>query len=186
MKKRNALITAAVISFFSLGAWAQNSYTSTTTRTTSERDGPIFQADEVSLDLFGSVAVPRDTLYNMSWNRLNDTGRLGAGAGVNYFMTRYIGIGGDAWTENTAQRFIDNTSGSLIIRIPIDAIHIAPYGFGGGGYQFDYDNAAFLHAGAGLDIRLTHNFGLFVDARYIWPRDHADFGLGRAGIRITF
>jgi hypothetical protein len=62
---------------------------------------------------------------------VND-GRLGAGVGLNHFFTRYFGIGGDAYTENTGHRFVDNASGKFIGRFPIESIHLAPYVYGGG------------------------------------------------------
>ena len=147
----------------------------------------LFQANEWTLDLFGTASVNEEILKNISGDRVTRNGRLGAGGGLTYFLTRYVGIGGDAYTENTAHSFIDNTSGNLYLRLPFDGVHLAPYIYGGAGYQFDPGEAWFGQAGAGLDIRLTHHFGLFVDGRYVLPSRHEEnFGVGRAGIRLIF
>jgi len=55
----------------------------------------------------------------------------------------------DAYTENTQHSFVDNTSGNLIIRFPFDAIRLAPYVFGGAGYQFDPTGLWLARLGAG-------------------------------------
>ena len=60
---------------------------------------------------------------------------------------RYIGIGGDAYSENTYHNFVDDASGNLYLRLPLDAIHLAPYIYGGGGRQFDPIYATFWPSG---------------------------------------
>ena len=62
----------------------------------------------------------------ISRERVEDNGRLGLGLGGNYFFTRHLGLGADAYTENTQHSFVDNTSGNLILRFPFDKIHLAP------------------------------------------------------------
>lgn len=37
-----------------------------------------------------------------------------------------------------------------------------------------------------LDLRVTRHFGFFVDARYVMPEHVGTFGVGRAGLRLTF
>ena len=106
--------------------------------------------------------------------------------GLNAFFCRFIGIGGDVYTENTAHDLVDNASGNLIVRIPIDPIHLAPYVYGGGGYKFDPVHTSFGQFGGGLELRLVPNFSVFVDARYVLADRIADYGVGRAGIRISF
>src|SRR5215207_4044873 len=70
----------------------------------------LFFGNEASLDLFGSVSIGQETINHISNDRIEDNGRLGAGLGLNYFFTRNIGLGADAYTENTAHSFVDNTS----------------------------------------------------------------------------
>ncbi len=150
------------------------------------REDSIFRANETSLDLFGSVSVGQETINHISGNRVVDDGRLGAGVGLNYFFTRYFGMGGDAYTENTGHRFVDNASGNLIGRFPIESIHLAPYVYGGGGRQFDPSKVWFGQAGGGLEFRFSPHVGLFADARYVFTDGTKNFGLGRLGLRLSF
>ena|ERR1043165_2109725 len=145
----------------------------------------IFHEHETSLDAFGSISIGQQTINHISGEHVRDDGRLGAGIGLNYFLTRNIGVGGDAYTENTAHSFVDDASGSLIFRLPLDKIHTAPYVFGGGGYQFDPNEVWFGHVGVGVEVRLTHNLSLFADARYVMPEKIDNYGVGRAGVRIS-
>src|SRR5262249_17767414 len=120
----------------------------------------VFRAQETSIDLFGSGSVGEETLNHISRERVEQDGRLGAGLGLNYFFNRYFGIGGEGYTEDAGHAFIDNADGSLIFRIPIDEIRLAPCLFVGGGYQFDPIEQGFAHGGVGLEFRFTQRVGL--------------------------
>ena len=146
----------------------------------------LFRANETSIDAFGSISVGQRTIDNLSGNRVGDDGELGAGVGLNHFYTRYLGVGADAYSEDTDGGFIDNSSLNLILRLPIDELHLAPYVYGGGGYQFEPGDVAFGQAGAGLELRLDRDFGIFADARYVMTDGTENFGVGRAGVRLTF
>jgi len=146
----------------------------------------VFQANEFSIDAFGMGALSHSQLEGASRHSVRHDSRLGLGVGANYFFTRYLGIGADAYTEDTQHSFVDSTSGNLIFRIPIDAIHLAPYVFGGGGYQFDWSETWFGQAGAGLEFRFCKNIGLFADGRYVFNHDTEDIAVGRIGLRFTF
>lgn len=148
--------------------------------------GEKFQAHETSLDLFGSVSVGQETINDISSRRVRDDGRLGAGVGANHFFTRELGVGLDAYTENTKHSFVDSASASLIYRFPFEAIGLAPYLFGGGGRQFDATELWFGQAGAGLEFRFTQKWGLFTDARYVLTDGTRNYGLGRLGVRLKF
>lgn len=139
----------------------------------------LFRGGEVSLDLFG-------TLAGQCGDEFSHDGRWGAGAGLNYFFSEHLGVGADAFSEDTHDCFIDRASGSVFLRIPFEPIHLAPYGFGGGGRQFDPSDAWFGQVGVGVDVRLTSNWGLFVDGRYMFLDDESDEGLGRVGLRVAF
>src|SRR5690349_11416137 len=78
----------------------------------------LYRANELSLDLFGTVSVGEQTIDHISGNRVEHDGRLGAGAGLNYFFTRNFGLGADAYSENTGHSFVDSTSLNLIARLP--------------------------------------------------------------------
>jgi hypothetical protein len=187
MTKLHVLIAGAVCLPAAL-AVAQTDYHSDTHTDYNHPDNnpeEIFHANEASIDLFGSVSIGQQTINHISGDHVRDDGRLGAGIGLNYFITRNIGVGGDAYTENTAHNFVDNASGNLIFRIPIDKAHLAPYVFGGGGYQFDPNEVWFGQVGVGLEVRLTHNLSFIVDARYVMPEQIDNYGVGRAGLRIS-
>jgi len=147
---------------------------------------PLFNAHETSLDLFGSVSIGQETINHISRERVEDNGRLGLGLGGNHFFTRNLGLGLDAYTENTQHSFVDNASANLIVRFPFDPIHLAPYVFGGGGRQFDPSELWFGQLGAGLDVRFTKAIGIFADARYVFTDGTRNFGVGRLGLRLAF
>jgi hypothetical protein len=146
----------------------------------------IFRANEFSIDAFGMGSLTHSQLEDHAHHFIRHDSRIGAGVGINYFFTRYLGIGGDAYTEDTQHSFVDSASANLILRIPIDCIHLAPYVFGGGGYQWDWSETWFEQAGVGLEFRFTKNFGIFTDGRYVWNNDTEDIAVGRLGFRFAF
>ena len=75
---------------------------------------------------------------------------------------------------------------NLIARLPILDTGVAPYIFGGGGYQFDEVAQKFAQGGAGLEFRFARHVGFFVDARYVFADRTQNYGLGRAGLRLNF
>jgi len=146
----------------------------------------LFRANETSIDLFGSVSVGQETINHISRERVEDNGRLGLGLGANHFFSRNLGLGVDAYTENAGHSFVDNTSGNLIVRFPFESVHLAPYVYGGAGYQFDPSGLWFGQAGGGLEFRFAKQVGLFVDARYVFTDGTQNFGVGRLGFRFLF
>jgi hypothetical protein len=146
----------------------------------------LYPANQLSLDAFGSISEGEHTIEHITSQNVKHGARGGVGAGVNYFITRYIGIGADAYSENTSGPFVDNASGNLILRVPLGQSGFAPYVYGGGGYQFDSLKAGFIQAGAGMEFRFTPHIGLFTDARFVVPNKTSFFGVGRAGLRIAF
>jgi hypothetical protein len=156
------------------------------TNSSSSDTFDLYPANELSLDAFGTISEGEHTIEHISSQSVKHGARGGVGAGVNYFITRYIGIGADGYSENTSGPFIDNASGSLILRVPLGQSGFAPYVYGGGGYQFDSLKAGFIQAGAGMEFRFTPHIGLFTDARFVLPNKSSFFGVGRAGLRIAF
>ncbi len=146
----------------------------------------MYRASELSLGAFGMGTVNEHTLNDVTGENVKHNGRLGAGGDVEYFFTRYLGVQGEAWSENTEHCFIDDAGGNLVLRIPISDIGLAPYAFGGGGHSFDPVSATYGDFGAGLEFRFTHSIGVFVDARYVIPDRLGNYGMGRAGLRFTF
>jgi hypothetical protein len=102
-------------------------------------------------------------------DKVEDEARLGWGLGANYFFTRHFGLAAEAYTENAGHSFVDDASGSIVVRFPFDKARLAPYLFIGGGYQFDPIEQAFGHGGAGLEYRFINNAGVFIDAPMFGP-----------------
>ena len=161
---------------------------------------PCFKAGEWQFDTFGQYSVGKAGHSGI----FRDHG-WGGGVGVNYFCTRYFGIGLDAaWlAANEDHRFerhdadsnrtaIHNFSGSVILRLPIDHTCLAPYVYAGGGFHVDGEQWASVHGGVGLEYRIKPNrLGIFVDARWTYlgdreERDDLNFFSARAGFRIVF
>lgn len=148
--------------------------------------GNIYRSNELSLDGFGTASIGTYTLDHPSNDRIRHNTEFGAGAGINYFVTRNIGIGAEAYSENTTGVFVDNASGNLILRLPLGQSGFAPYIFGGGGHQFDAVKLWFGQAGAGMEYRFTRHVGVFLDARAVWPNETKFYGVARAGMRFSF
>jgi hypothetical protein len=146
----------------------------------------MYRANEFSLDAFGTDTLGQHTINHPSTDRIRNNSVLGLGLGANYFFIRYVGIGAEAYTENTAHNFVDNASGNLIVRFPIGDTGLAPYAYGGGGYRWDPVSTWFGQVGGGLEFRFTRNIGIFVDARYVLADRIRDYGVGRAGLRFAF
>jgi len=152
----------------------------------TESHPELFRPDETSLDLFGSLSVGQETIDHLSGEKIEEDGEFGFGIGLNQFFSRMFGVGVDAYSENTHGPFVDNTSANLILRFPFDEIHLAPYIYGGGGYQFDPGEVWFAQAGGGVEVRFNESVGLFLDARYVMTDETENFGVARLGLRLTF
>lgn len=148
------------------------------------REGEKFRSNEFSIDLFGSYqrgSANVDDLFDEP-----EHGTWGGGLGANYFFTRYIGVGADVMAHDNDGKFIDNTSANLYLRVPIEAVAMAPYAFGGAVYNFDPDDLWGAQVGVGLEFRPNPYTGIFADARYAWVEESIEFSLIRAGIRFSF
>ena len=140
----------------------------------------FFAAQEFSLDLFGSYTKNK-AKFNDTFDRSARHGLFGGGVGANYFLTRSFGLGVDALAQSGDNAFVHGTSGSLILRLPIDSCHLAPYVLGGGGRTFDGPDAWNLHVGVGAEFRLNPHTGIFAEGRHVF---HIDKGTDNAQIRV--
>ncbi|MDB6015679.1 MAG: hypothetical protein JWR19_168 [Pedosphaera sp.] len=156
------------------------------TDNTDNNQGGYYQANELSADVFGTASIGKYTIDHLSNARVRHNTRMGAGLGLSYFLTRNIGIGADAYSENLSGAFVDSLSGNLILRLPLGQSGFAPYAFAGGGHQFDLARVWFGQAGGGLEFRFTHNVGIFVDGRWVLPNETKYYGVARFGMRFTF
>lgn len=196
MKTWNYLTAGALVAavFFARSAGAQD----TTVIQTEPPPQPVvytntytdvndfYRSHEFSVDAFVGGSLGEQSISHISGDRIERNGRMAVGAGANIFFTKYVGIGGDAYSENTTGPFIDYAYGSLILRFPIPNTGIAPYAFGGGGYQFDPVSQSLADGGGGVEFRFTPNVGIFIDARYVFADKTDDFGVGRLGFRFSF
>ena len=191
--KKTILITGVLFLAAGTSLWADDAATTTTTTTTTTTftsmtydPDQMYRASEFSLGAFGMGTVGERILDRFNGNNISRRGRLGAGADAEYFFTRYIGIQGEAWTENTDHFFVDDAGGNLLLRLPIGNTGLAPYALGGVGHSFDPVAATYGDFGAGLEFRFMHHFGVFVDGRYVIPDRLGNYGMGRAGLRFSF
>lgn len=145
--------------------------------------------NELSLDLFASYISNEHKIENLFHNTVRH-GFWGGGVGLNYFFTRYLGIGGDIQMFDSGGQlgpnFVNNMNGSLIARFPIACSGLAPYVFGGGGRQTNPEWRWSGHAGVGVEYRFNPGVGIFTDARYMWVKTTPDEALFRAGFRFAF
>jgi hypothetical protein len=165
---------------------------------------PCFKDREFQLDLFGAYVDGNALDHAGPWQ---DHG-WGGGIGLNYFFTRYIGVGieGSAlYGRENRQRddrgndlsrakhtTVYSGSGSLIFRMPIESICLAPYAYLGGGISVDGDKWAAGFGGVGVEYRVVpERVSLFMDGRCTYYGDRYDHGdqnnyTGKAGIRFIF
>jgi hypothetical protein len=142
--------------------------------------------NELEFGVFGSGTVGRGTLVHPSSRRIERDGKLGMGLGMSYFLHRYVGVEGYAYSESTSEHFVDNVGGDLILRLPLGGSGVALYGLAGGVRQLDPAIQWCLDAGGGVEWRFTDHVGIFVDARYVWADKTRDYGLGRVGVKFGF
>lgn len=162
----------------------------------------LYNARELQFDLYGTHSFA-NPMGPDDW---------GGGIGVNYFFTRYFGIGAEGQLYDTPGDTPGTAALNAIFRYPIGETGFAPYAYAGGGVIYNVNNLdrhdfsdAFdrfvdrddaridddvlfeIHAGAGVEYRCTQNMGVFVDGRYTWTDLHdLEFSTVRAGVRFVF
>ncbi len=145
-----------------------------------------YTANEFSLDAFGSYTAGESKFSHLFQTNIRHNGNWGGGLGLNYFLTREIGIGGDVNMPADGGNLVDSALGNLIVRLPSEKTGFAPYLFGGGGRGTDRVWQWLGDAGVGLEFRLNPITGVFTDARYVWADKTSDALLLRAGLRVVF
>ena len=176
--KNKTLVGATILMLAATSALAQQA--------SSNRPGDLYRANELSLDGYGTASLNKYSIENISGRRVRHNTRLGLGAGINYFFTKFVGIGADAYSENTSGAMVDSASGNLTLRLPLEGCGLAPYIYGGGGRQFDLNRVSFAQVGGGLEYRFTPQIGVFVDARWVLPEHTRYYGVARLGVRYAF
>ncbi|HUC85413.1 MAG TPA: hypothetical protein VL970_09495 [Candidatus Acidoferrales bacterium] len=147
---------------------------------------PKYRDQELDIDLFGSGVLGEETIEHISGSRFRHRSLWGGGGGATIFFLKYLGVGGDFDADAHAGRFVDNAAGNVYLRLPIYNTGLAPYIFGGGGYQFEDLRQAFGDGGGGLEFRLCRHVGIFADGRYVGTAQTKSYVEARAGVRIAF
>jgi len=162
----------------------------------------LFRGNEFDVSIYGAVGLGRVDYYTTTKTTVTDGAvpiitttttkhythdAWGGGVEVDYFFTRFFGLGieGD-WLAG--HDVISSVAGNLIGRYPFEygTWGWAPYGFIGGGGQFDSQNAGFGQIGAGAEVRFKCHWGIFSDARWVIHDTFIDYALIRAGLRFNF
>jgi hypothetical protein len=156
----------------------------------------LFRDNEFQIDAFGLGYFNQGgndfNYYGFNIDGISGRPAWGGGLGINYFFSRYIGIGleQDLYGRNSGNSPWDAgytrwaTIGNLFLRYPICSWNLAPYLMIGGGANYgstpkvDIGNGqrigtfnsgqGFGHVGGGLEYRFTETIGVFSDARYIY------------------
>lgn len=137
-----------------------------------------FSAGEGSLDLLGFYAT-RD-------KGGGNAAASGPGVGFNYFFTQNLGVGADTYADAFTLPYLLNANG--IFRFPIPRTLVAPYAFAGFGREWWHAPQWLGDVGGGIEYRPCScgNYGLFVDARGVFPGQTKDYAVVRFGFRIVF
>jgi outer membrane protein with beta-barrel domain len=170
----------------------------------------LYRANEWQLDLFGAYAPAGG-----KGDRFLGDHAWGGGGDVNYFFTKYFGLGleGDV-LRGTGSVHEGDVSGQFalngLVRFPIGNSGWAPYAFAGIGGFVPGEGSNFFntfsngvsrtirnnnnddillegHWGAGLEYRFNRHVGIFTDGRYeVVDKSRNNFGLIRTGVRFAF
>jgi hypothetical protein len=139
---------------------------------------PCFREIELQLDIFGSYTDGRQHGYGDGW---------GGGFALNYFFTRYFGVGAEGNVYDGNVNGVWNYGGRFIARYPIDSACLAPYGFVAGGGQSDGHTSGTVGVGGGLEYRvIADKLGIFGEGRYTWSDNDNDSAQVRFGLRVVF
>ena len=123
---------------------------------------------------------------------------LGGNLGVNYFFSKFVGIGVDnsvGSERNTGQsgfdglQAFDSLQANLLLRYPICAWNLAPYAMLGGGATWGPTSQGDGNVGGGLEYRFMSNLGLFADCRWLYggnTGNHLSQAMPRIGFRLSF
>ena len=137
-----------------------------------------FNANTANVSVFAAAILPQN-----STAELDDA--FGGGIAMDYFFTENVGLEG-SYSVFSTDTAVHQISGSLVLRLPIRSICLAPYALLGGSYHTNSVNQGTWHVGAGLDYRFANCVGIFADAQYNWAQDTSDYTTVRTGVKIGF
>ncbi|MEI6534322.1 MAG: outer membrane beta-barrel protein [Verrucomicrobiaceae bacterium] len=156
---------------------------------------PQMQQPMMSQTLFGpGFTIGGHALFVTPKGDQGSTRAWGGGLNADYFFNSNVGLGFSAdWARPNSTTFGAYTA-DLVVRMPFEAYHIAPYILGGIGAVHANDNGdrtstEFLfRAGAGLELRMNSKFGIFSDYSWNWPTGDtiSNYGMFRVGVKFGF
>lgn len=193
---KNLAYTVATLSALSGIAFAGTAASKLSTSATQAVAPSAFRANELQCDFFGTYQVGKGPIHA---GPLTDHA-WGGGLGGAYFFTQTLGLAVDvAWLHGdqnpdfgSGSKTVTQSTGSLVLRIPMDEYSLAPYGFLGGGITGGVGTWASAHGGVGVEYRLVPNaLGIFTDARWTYYGDTHGRGdlnnvQARLGLRFVF
>jgi hypothetical protein len=144
----------------------------------------------VMLGLCFSQAETKTTLWNANefgpvvYGAYDlDNHNFGVGAGLQLFPAqKYLGIEGSTTLYDTHDKFIDNISGDVILRLPIDSLNVAP--FVTAGVKYDFNNQKVEPTiGGGGELRFNSKWGLVAKYERLLQRND---GIAKLGIALKF
>lgn len=153
-----------------------------------DSNAPKFHSQELSFDLFGSYIAPEGKFSDLFETNIRH-GVWGAGAGLNYFFTRELGIGTDfAMSDYDNNHWkVNHWLGDIYFRLPIGDV-VAPYLVASGGRGITPSWQWVYGGGVGLEVKFSPQLGVFSDARFLFS--HEETALNtiafRAGLRVSF
>ncbi|HUA64310.1 MAG TPA: hypothetical protein VME24_00580 [Alphaproteobacteria bacterium] len=146
----------------------------------------LYRAYELNLEGFGYGTVNEHYLDHFDAHRIHRHVQLGVGAGLEFFLNKYVGIEGEGFSETTHHDFVNDAGGNLVLRYPIGNSGFAPYILGGAGHEFYPTDEAYGDGGAGLEYRFTRWIGIFLDGRFVGTSKTGNYGMGRLGVKFSF
>ncbi len=149
---------------------------------------PCIKDMEFQIDAFGS--------YTDTRGGGNGDG-FGGGLALNYFFTRFVGVGIESNVTGGGDTRWD-LGGRLLVRYPIDDLCLVPYAFVAGGVVTgNGDTEGAIGVGGGLEYRVVaQKLGIFAEGRYTWTggdnggrhnsNNSDDAAQVRVGVRVVF
>lgn len=203
---KSKILTLLTVSILGASAFAGETYVAASSKNEVRQETAIsLYGPEWTFDIFGTYAFT-----SSSHERILGDHAFGGGIAFNRFFTTNLGFGieGQAIrTQNNGKDVVGSTALNFFYRMPLGESGWAPYLYTGAGVLFNTENdfdditddlsdedldgsddALFEgHFGAGVEYRITRNFGLFTDGRWTvveGPRNN--FPSVRAGVRFAF
>jgi hypothetical protein len=150
-----------------------------TSKKTVIPEEPCFGETELQLDVYGAYAGTYGDKHADGW---------GGGIGINYYFSRYIGLGVDGTVTDGEGSELWHIHGHVLARWPIDtgSICLAPYIKAGGGYQVNGSGDWSYGVGGGIEVRVTPRWGVFGEGGYYWAESDENYAQAKAGVRFIF